>query len=146
MSTLSPKPGGLALACLLLLSTLASSYMLKPGGDTYEIYINNTLVQKHALHQPIANRILSMKNIKASDIIYIHYSHCGETGKNRSISIVDEQGKLLKKWNFTNVGSGHSAMKIAGSELLALRSSAGSMSLVYASAEIPKGQFLTKLA
>jgi hypothetical protein len=130
----------LALATLLI---TALGFTATAGGDSYEIYLNNKLIQRQFLHQPIDIRSLSLDKANANDQLVIYYSHCGQTGKNRSITIKDEKGGILKEWKFADA-TGRSGMSISVKELLQLqKKSSGQLSLIYTSKELPKGQMLT---
>ena len=119
----------------------------KPGGDSYEIYLNSKLLLRQYVHQPLHLKALSLTTANANDQLTIYYSHCGTTGKSRSISVVDSKGNVLKKWNFADAKGSQTGMTIAVKDLLQLekKNTNGALSLQYAAKELPKGRMLTSL-
>jgi hypothetical protein len=134
-----------ALAALFITAALFSFRM--PGGDVYEIHLNNKLVLKQYVHQPLSLKALSLTDANANDQLTIHYSHCGVTGKGRSLSVMDSRGHTVKKWNFADAKGPSTGMTIAVKDLLQLekKNTNGPLSLVYAANELPKGRMLTSL-
>jgi hypothetical protein len=135
---------GVALATIC---SFVFAFAPKPGGDIYEVYLNNKLLLKQFVHQPLAVKALSLTKANVNDQLTVYYSHCGATGKGRSISIKDTKGNVLKKWNFRNASGSKTGMEIAVKELLQLESknSNGSLTLYYAAQELPEGRLLTSL-
>jgi hypothetical protein len=123
------------------------SFISKPGGDVYEIHLNNKLVLKQFVYKPLPFKALSLTNANANDQLTVYYSHCGVTGKGRSITVKDSKGNTLKKWNFTDAKGNTKGMTIAVKELLQLekKNANGSLSLTYAAKELPEGRMLTSL-
>jgi len=128
------------------ISTILFSFALKPGGDSYEIRLNNKIVLKQFVHQPLAVKALALTTANVNDQLSIYYSHCGVTGKDRSISLKDSKGNTLKKWNFRDANSSNAGMVIAVKELLQLeKKNNGSLTIHYAAKELPEGRMLTSL-
>jgi len=130
-----------------LVSLLLTAFTSKPGGDSYEIYLNNKLLLKQFVHQSLSLNALSLTGAGANDQLVIYYSHCGVTGKARSISVKDSKGNVLKKWNFKDAQSNRSGMIIPVRELRALEkaNANNSLSLYYAAKELPGGRMLTSV-
>lgn len=139
------KLSGVWLLGLVALSgMLFSFYGL--GGEGYTIRMGDKLlIEQHvtlksavpgfALHQGDAGKELS-----------IYYSHCGLIGKSRSISIRDEQDKVLKEWKYADALAEHNPMVCKVNDILALQRQVGnSMQLVYSSKEIPAGKVLANV-
>jgi hypothetical protein len=130
---------------LVGLLVLALTFSASAGGDSYEIYLNNKLIMRQFMHEPINIKNLLLDKANANDQIVIYYSHCGQTGKGRSITIKDEKGTTLKEWKYADV-SGRHGMSIPVKELLQLqKKNTSPLSLVYTSKELPKGQMLTSV-
>ncbi len=68
------------------------------GGDSYEIYLNNKLILKQFVTQPINIRSLQLDKSNSNDRLIIFYSHCGQPGKGRSIAIKGDKGNIIKQW------------------------------------------------
>ena len=137
------KPVLLRLALALGFSSfliLCFAFRAIPGGDVYQIYLNDQLLLKQIVHEPVSLKSISLDNAKPSDLLKIYYSHCGEIGKGRSVRIVNKQGAIVKKWDFSS--SKDAAMIIPVKDVQQLKSSGEELSLYYQSNEIPKGKML----
>lgn len=116
------------------------------GGDSYEIYLNQSLILKQYVHMPLNVKYLPLAAVKAGDQLVVHYSHCGVIGKGRTMSVKDAAGKTLKQWKFADADGKRSGMVIPALELVQLQKSAGApLQLVYASRELSGGRLLTSL-
>ncbi len=123
------------------------SFNAKAGGDSYEIYLNSKLILKQYLTQPLNISSLQLGKENSEDRLVIFYSHCGQTGRGRSIAIKDEKGKILKEWRFTNSTGSNKNMIIPVKELLqaAKTNSSSRLQLYYAAQELTKELMLTSL-
>lgn len=128
---------------ITLLSALFS-YSSFAGGDHYEIYLNKKLVSKQLVTQNIAALTMQLDKSNYNDEITIYYSHCGVTGKERSIVLKDKNGKVLKEWKF-NDGKNIVAMTIPAKDIIDLKTKGRDLMLFYAAKELPKGRMLTSL-
>ena len=108
----------LVLITFIALAFTASAFTNRFGLDSYEIYLNNKLVQKQYVNQPLNLRVLALIKAKESDHLQIAYTHCMNkgTGTARSISLKDEKGETLAKWKFAD--GTHAKMSIPVKELL----------------------------
>ena len=125
-----------------LLSLL--SFNVKAGGDSYKIYLNNKLILEQYVTQPLNIKSLQLDNANANDKLVIYYSHCGQVGKGRSLTIKDNKGKILKEWKFANTAGSNESMVIPVKELLELIKN-GHVNLFYAAQQLPKGRMLTSV-
>lgn len=96
----------------------------KAGGEYFSIYLNNKLI----LQQVVTSQSFSLKDLKldasnANDQLVVHYFQCGTIGKERSISLKDSKGKVLKEWKFSNATGSNTGMTIPVKELLQLAKS-----------------------
>ena len=117
------------------------------GGDSYEIYLNNKLILKQYVSQPLNMKSLQLDKANFNDQLVIFYRHCGQTGKGRSISIKDEEGKILKEWKFANATGSNESMVIPAKELLRLAKNniITHLTLYYTAQELPKRRMLTSV-
>ena len=119
------------------------------GLDNYSIYLNNKLVLRQAVNEPLNLQGLQLDKAQANDQLVIYYSQCqapNKIGKGRSIAVKDDQGNTIKEWKFADVSGTDNGMKIPVKELLELKKgSKGNFTLVYAASQLPKGQKLTGL-
>lgn len=133
---------------LITLSLTAFSFTTKFGLDGYEIYLNNKLILKQYVNQPLSLRVLQLDKANEGDNLRIKYTHCTVKGPGtgRSIVLQDEQGNTLKKWAFADAASDYN-MTIPVKELLQLekKNANHELSLHYAARELPKGETLAML-
>lgn len=134
---------------LLTLCFATFSFTTKFGLDSYEIYLNNKLILKQSVNQPLNLRVLQLKPENAGDQLLITYKHCNlpGAGTDRSITLEDEKGNVLKKWAFPDATGSDLSMKIPVKELLQLEKSNvhPDLSLHYTARELVKGQTLAFL-
>ncbi|RDC55663.1 hypothetical protein DU508_15430 [Pedobacter chinensis] len=134
---------------LITLCFTVFGFTPKFGLDSYEISLNNKLVLKVAVNQPLSSRILQLAGAKQSDQLRINYTHCTTKtgGTSRSIELRGNKGNVLKKWAFADGTHSNETMTIAIKELLLLRKGNAhhDLSLHYASHELPKGETLAFL-
>ena len=139
----------LKIFALISLSFTVLSFTTNLGLDSYEIYLNNNLLLKQSVNQPLRLRILQLGQAKENDQLRIHYKHCtiAGAGTGRTIALKDEKGNTLKKWAFTNASGSDLGMTIPVKELLQLeKNNAGhDLSLQYTARELPKGETLAFL-
>jgi hypothetical protein len=124
-----------------------TAFTAKAGLDSYEIYLNNKLILKQYVNQPLSLESLQLTEANSNDKLVINYSQCNmpdKIGKGRSILVKDAKGNILKEWKFANAKSGRTSMEIAIKELLALDKKAFRSELtLYYKAEQHSGQALT---
>jgi hypothetical protein len=116
------------------------------GLDTYEVYLNDKLILKHSVNQPLNLRTLQLDQAKADDQLRIIYTHCmvKGAGTDRSIAIKNEKGTMLKKWEFPNATGSNLSMTIPLKELLKIEkaNAAHDLRVYYTARELPKGEML----
>ncbi len=134
---------------LITLCFITFSFTTKFGLDTYEIYLNDKLVLKQSVRQPLSLRVLQLDKANTNDQLRINYIHCNTkgAGTHRNIVIKDENGKKLKDWSFANATGSDLTMAISVKELLALikNNADHDLSLYYTSKELPKSEMLASL-
>jgi len=134
---------------LITLCFTAFGFTTKFGLDSYEIYLNNKLILKQSVNQPLSLRVLQLNKANDNDQLRINYKHCTVkgAGTNRSIAIKDEKGNTLKEFEFANATSSDLNMVISVKDLLQLEKSNvhQELSLHYTSRELPKGEMLASL-
>lgn len=135
---------------LITLCFTAFSFTTKFGLDSYEFYLNNKLILKQYVNQPLNLRVLQLSKANENDQLSIRYTHCtikDGTGTARTIAIKDEKGNTLQKWVFADATGRDLNMTIAVKELLKLEKAHASheLSLHYTARELPKGEMLSML-
>lgn len=97
------------------------------GLDGYSIYLNNKLLVKQTVNQPLSLKSLQLDQSNKNDQLIIRYDQCNtltKVGKGRSLVVKDEKGNVIKEWKFADVTSTDARMVIAVKELLALERNA----------------------
>ncbi len=129
---------------LLVVASIAFfSFIAKPGGEGFEIYLNNKVVL-----QQFGSNMDDIKSVRvngsaATDQLSIKYHHCGKAGKNRTVTIKDSQNKILKEWKFADVKDAYASMNCNVKEITALKKqNTGALKLYYSSSELPNGRLL----
>ena len=133
---------------LITLCITTFSFTTKLGLDSYEIYLNNKFVAKHFVNQPLSLRTLQLGKMSGTDQLRITYTHCtikGGTGTDRTITIKDEKGNTLKKWEFAEATGSNISMSLSVKELLQLEKKGHELRLHYTAQELPKGEMLAML-
>lgn len=122
-----------------------SSFSNHWGGEGFEIYLNNKLVMQQFGAQMANARSLQLDQHYANEQLTVKYYHCGQSGKNRHISIKDAQNKILKDWSFAD--GKNSGLNCGVNEILALQNGTtkNSLALYYTSSEIPEGRLLVTI-
>ncbi|HMH33158.1 MAG TPA: hypothetical protein VK543_09030 [Puia sp.] len=128
----------------------AFNFAARAGGDGFEVYLNNKLIAKQYLTQPLDLKTLALDKANINDQITIYFTQCnaiGKIAKGRSIVVKDEKGRMLKEWKFDDAKDAKPGMVIQVKELLQLENSPGekSLSLFYRAEGHPDAQIITSL-
>lgn len=123
------------------------------GVDSYRIYLNNKLILQQYVGQPLKLESLALSAANSNDELVIYYSHCGATGRGRSISVRDDNGNVLREWKFRdaavrnngNVPAEDDAMVIPVKEILELKAKHPGLTLSYFAQQLPAGRMLTRI-
>jgi hypothetical protein len=141
----------LAIRSLVLTALCATlfAFSVSPGGDSFSVYIDNTLLLDQHVSRNEATKTIPLNENSGGEMLKVYYSHCGKVGTGRDITIRDGQNKPLKTWNFPDSETGaSSAMSCRVKDILTLQKTAKTtvLSLVYASKELPEGKVLARIA
>jgi hypothetical protein len=127
---------------MLMSSPVILSFSHKPGGEGYEIYLNDKVFTQQ-FGKDIDNvKSLTLATATANDRLVIKYHHCGRIGKNRVVSIRDAQNKILREFRYTDGSSSVSSMSVPVKDLMGIKGKNNEMKLFYTSTELPKGRVL----
>jgi len=134
-----------ALFGLLAASLMFFSFLSPKGGDVVEIYLNGNRLMQQFVHIDNSVKSLQVTSTSVNDKLDIYYSHCGQTGTNRTITIKDEKDKVLKTWKFADA-TGKSAMTIMLKDIYSMeKNNQIKFSIVYSSKELPAGKPLATI-
>ena len=107
------------------------------GLDYYHISIGKKVVYTRYLNKPLSLENLPITSADMNEQLVIQYFQCNtpdKTGKNRSITLRDNTGKVIKAWHFADAKDGNAQMAIPVKELMQFveSSKSKSISLYYA--------------
>ena len=131
---------------LTMVTLFFSAFAPKPGGEGFEIYLDNKL-----LLQRFGNQINTVQSLQldpqSTGQLTVKYHHCGKAGKNRVIAIKDAQNNILREWRFADVKDPYDKMNCSVKEILNLKknSRSSTVNLYYSSSELPSGRVLASL-
>ena len=132
---------------LFALSIVLFSFTSSWGGDSYQIYINKKLVMKEYVHNSTGAKSFSMDKASYDDEIEVYYSHCGQVGKSRSISLKDENNRLVKQLPFNDFNGKNSGMSFKVSDFINWdkRNGVDQLNIYYSSKELANGKLLATI-
>lgn len=139
-------------ASLILLSAGLFSFSFKTaetifGGEGFEVYLNNKLILQQFGKEINTAKVIKFDQSAGDGELAIKYYHCGRPGKNRTVSIRDDQDVVLKQWKFGDTKDASSKLCCNMKDIFALpKLKAGkNVNLYYSSTELPKGRLLAVL-
>jgi hypothetical protein len=139
MKSLFSKTMALSVLCAALFS-----FSPKPGGEGFEIYLNNKVVVQQYGQDINTVKSLQLSHASPDDKLTVKYHHCGRVGKNRVITIRDGQNNTLKEFRYNDATTPVSAMEIKLKEILNIKKTS-TLKLYYTSSELPNGRMLASL-
>ena len=88
-----------------------------------------------------------MDKASYDDQIEVYYSHCGQVGKSRSITIKDENNRLLKELHFADFSGKNSGMDFKVSDFINWdkRNGVDQLNIYYSAKELPGGRLLASI-
>lgn len=149
MTKMTFKPALGSTLVVLFLCLAMTAFTPIRGLDSYEISLNGKLIMKQYVNQPLNLRMLQLENAQPQDQLSIRYTHCtfDGAGSNRTLVLKDEEGHLLKQWEFANNPKENNPMSIRVGELLQLEKDHKDhrITLSYSAKELPKAELLAFL-
>ena len=141
-SKLIPVKSLLILSCATLFS-----FSSKRGGDSFEIVLNGKRVLQQFVYASKGVQTIQLTQTSDNDKLDIYYSHCGQVGKDRYITIKNEKGQPIKAWKFADAVDKKGAMSFKLKDILSLRKNkTDKLNLSYSSSELPAGRTLATIA
>lgn len=131
---------------LLFISTIFLAYTSKPGGEGFEILLNNEVVLQQFGKDLNSVKSLRLNKKSQNEKLSIKYFHCGRIAKNRIITLKNGQNKLLKSFSFKDASSPSSAMMLDVKDILAIKKGNGNtIKLYYSASELANERMLAIL-
>lgn len=132
---------------LIAICTTLFSFSSNPGGEGFEIYLNNQVVIQQYGKDVNVIKSLQLGQSSADDKITIKYHHCGRPGKNRLVLIKDINNKTLKEFHYADATTSVSAMLVNVKDIKALKKgTTNTLKLFYSSSELPDGRILATIS
>ncbi len=132
---------GITAICLLLLS-----FSNKPGGEGFEVYLNNKLILQQFGSAMNKVQSISLPEGSAADQLVIRYHHCGKTVKNRTLTIKNGEEKVLKVFTYNDNPDPAAPMSCKVKELFHLKKGTNNLlKIYYRSSELPEGRQLAAI-
>jgi len=132
---------------LILLCATLFSFSSKKGGDSFEIVLNGKRVLQQFVYASKGIQTIQLTQTSENDKLDIYYSHCGQVGKNRYVTIKDEKDQAIKVWKFEDAADKHGVMSFKLKDILSLRKNkTDKLNLFYSSSERPAGRTLATIA
>jgi hypothetical protein len=136
-----------AKSLLILVCATLFSFSSKKGGDSFEIMLNGKRVLQQFVYASKGVQTIQLTQTSDSDKLDIYYSHCGQVGKNRSITIKNEKDQPIKVWQFADATDKNGVMAFKLKDVLSLRKNkTDKLNLFYSSSELPAGRILATIA
>jgi hypothetical protein len=131
---------------LMAVSVMLFSFTMPRGGDSFQVYFNGKLMLQQFVHADKSVKSLQLNPVSENDKIDVYYSHCGAVGKNRFLTIKDENDNPVHVWEFPDASNGNGAMSFTVKQVWAvLKNKAASFSISYSSKELPNGKPLAMI-
>jgi hypothetical protein len=133
---------------LLTASTLLFSFSGIRGGDVFEVYLSDKKVIQQVVHtEPKAVKTFAIDRSSYNDKVKVMYSHCGQVGVSRVITITNENNKVLKTWKFADTDNSNKTVSCNAKDILDLVKENGNakFNLVYSSKQLPEGKTLASM-
>ena len=140
------KAGIKKAAILLMMAFTLFSFSTLPGGEGFEVYLNNKIIMQRFGNQLNSPQSIQLSDAAANDEITIKYHHCGRVGKNRVLTVKDSQDKVLKEIRFADVNVPVSGMSCKVKDIISLKKGNNNiLKLYYSSSELPNGRLLASI-
>lgn len=123
------------------------SFTTKPGGEGFEIYLNNKLVVQQFGKDMNQVKTIAIDPSLSNAKLAVKFYHCGQVGKNRTLVVKNSNNKVLKQWAFQNTSKNDWAMNCGVKEILDLQKLEDKkLYLYYSSSEISKERLLVTIS
>jgi hypothetical protein len=133
---------------LTLVAIAATLLSFSPnfGGEGFEISLNGKIVLQQFGKDMDNVKTLQLSSASANDKLTIRYHHCGKVGKNRIVTIKDEQNKLIKEWRFNDASTALGDMSCSVQDFISLKKGSNNVfKIYYSSSELPNGRQLASV-
>src|SRR5688572_234230 len=127
------------IAVLAIFGVSSSAFISKPGGEGFEIYLNNKVVVQNWGAEIKKVKNLQLSQASANDKLTVKYYHCGKAGNQRTVSIRNAKNQVLRSFRYPDTKSA-TAMEVPVTEILKLHDQ--TVNLYYSSSELTAAKLL----
>jgi hypothetical protein len=129
------------------LCSILLSFSFKPGAHSFQIYLDSKLVLDQYVNSKMEIPTLRLDPDGNYNQLIVKYNECGRTVSGRTITIKDENDKILKEWRFEGMSSGYKeSMVCQVKEIIALtKKETTGLKLYYSSNDFHEGQQIARL-
>jgi len=132
---------------VLVISFALLSFSKDFGGEGFEIYVNGKVVLQQFGNEMNSVKSLQLNQNSPNDKITVRYYHCGRVGNNRTITVKDDENKVIKVWSYEDSKELPGSMSCTVQDILSLTKGSNKvLKIYYASSQLPAGRMLTKLS
>ncbi len=131
----------------IVLCSILFSFSNITGAHSVQVYLDSKLVIDQYVNTEKDAPTLLVNPAENYRQLIVKYSECGRTVTGRTITIKDDNNKVLKDWKFEGATSGfEKSMACSLKDIAALKQKGGdALKLYYSSNEFPEGQQIAKL-
>jgi hypothetical protein len=115
------------------------SFSPRPGAHSFQVFVDNKLVVERYASADMKPLTITIPSPDSR--IDVHYSECGRLVSGRKLTIKDENGRVLKTWDFAGTASGlEEAMTLRAKDLATFDGYRGvGLKVVYSSNDFQEG-------
>ena len=130
---------------LLVICATAFSFAPKPGGEGFEILLNEKVMVQRYGNDLNEVQSLQLNHASASDKLTIKYYHCGKVGKNRVITFKDVDNNIIKEFHYPDANNPVAVMTLKVQDIMNLKKGNTTLRLYYSSSELTSGRMLVSI-
>ena len=120
-------------------AVLCASFTIRPGGEGFEVYLNNKLVTEQYGSNINVVKSLDLSSYSSSDKLTVKYYHCGRIGKNRVVTLKTKSDQVIRTFHYPDTKN-LTAMEVP------LKDVHQTAKLVYSSSELPSGRAIIMIS
>lgn len=121
------------------------SFSSRKGGEMFEVYLNNKLLIQQHINATNTVKSIQVDPASGNDELKVKYFHCGQIGKDRTITIKDAQNKTVKQFRFADSEKEVAISCKVKDFASLLKPGTQELKLYYAAKELPAGKLLASL-
>lgn len=145
MLSLISKAKALQIFAMAAICVTLFSFSGSKGGEMFEVYLNNKLLIQQHINEPNPVKSIQIDPASVNDELKVKYFHCGQIGKDRTITIKDAQNKTIKQFHFADSEKNAAISCKVKDFTVLLKPGVQELKLYYSAKELPAGKLLASL-